>query len=118
MAFDRGLVAEDVLSLIDERGLKFISALDHDQIPKVPNIDLSIFKDLDSQTALESIAHLPGFTKFDSDLYFKDFGTTGDKRYHQKRYNPSFRRTKRNIRCYRISKDVEVFSNLFFIKVL
>jgi hypothetical protein len=75
------LVAEDVLSLIDERGLKFISALDHDQIPKVPNIDLSIFKDLDSQTALESIAHLPGFTKFDSDLYFKDFGTTGDKRY-------------------------------------
>lgn len=94
MAFDRGLVAEDVLSLIDERGLKFISALDHDQIPKVPNIDLSIFKDLDSQTALESIAHLPGFTKFDSDLYFKDFGTTGDKRYHQKRYNPSFRRIR------------------------
>ena len=81
MVFDRGLVAEDVLSIINGRGLKYISALDHDQIPKVPNIDLSIFKDLDSQTALESIADLPGFTKFDSDLYFKDLGITGDKRY-------------------------------------
>ena len=81
MVFDRSLVAEDVLSLIDERGLKYISALDHDQIPNVSNIDLSIFKDLDSQTAFESIPKLPGFTKYDSDLYFKDLGITGDKRY-------------------------------------
>jgi transposase len=81
MVFDRGLVAEDILSLIDERGLKYISALDHDQIPNVPNIDLNIFKDLDSKTALKSIPHLTGFTKYDSDLYFKDLGITGQKRY-------------------------------------
>jgi len=81
MVFDRGLVAEDVLSLIDERGLKYISALDHDQIPKVGNIDLNIFKDLDSQTAFQSIPSLSGFTKYDSDLYFKDLGITGGKRY-------------------------------------
>lgn len=81
MVFDRGLVAEDVLSLIDERGLKYISALDHDQIPKVPNIDLSIFKDLDSQTAVKSIPKLSGFTEYDSDLYFTDLGISGDKRY-------------------------------------
>ena len=81
MVFDRGLVAEDILSLIDERGLKYISALDHDQIPNVPNIDLNIFKDLDSKTALKSIPHLTGFTKYDSDLYFKDLGINGDKRY-------------------------------------
>jgi len=63
-------------------GYDFITkSVDHDQIPKVPNIDLSIFKDLDSQTAFESIAKLPGFTKYDSDLYFKDLGITGDKRY-------------------------------------
>jgi transposase len=81
MVFDRGLVAEDVLNLIDERRLKYISALDHDQIPNVPNIDLSIFKDLDSQTVFESIPKLSGFTKYDSDLYFKDLGISGDKRY-------------------------------------
>jgi transposase len=81
MVFDRGLVAEDVLSLIDERALKYISALDHDQIPKVPNINLSIFKDLDSQTAVKSIPKLSGFTEYDSDLYFKDLGISGNKRY-------------------------------------
>jgi transposase len=81
MVFDRGLVSEDVLSLIDERGLNYISALDHDQIPNVPNIDLNIFKDLDAQTALKSIPNLSGFTKYDSDLYFKDLGITGQKRY-------------------------------------
>jgi transposase len=81
MVFDRGLVAEDVLSLIDERALKYISALDHDQIPKVPNIELSIFKDLDSQTALKSIPELSGFTGYDSHLYFKDLGISSNKRY-------------------------------------
>jgi transposase len=81
MVFDRGLVAEDVLSLIDERGLKYISALDHDQIPKVPNIELSILKDLDSRTASKSIPQLSGFAEYDSDLYFKDLGISGDKRY-------------------------------------
>jgi transposase len=81
MVFDRGLVAQDVLELIDERGLKYISALDHDQIANVPNIDLSVFKDLDSQTVFKSISKLSGFTKYDSDLYFKDLGISGDKRY-------------------------------------
>lgn len=81
LVFDRGLVADDVLSLIDERGLKYISALDHDQIPHVSNIDLNVFKELDLHTAFEAIANLSGFTKYDADLYFKDLGITGGKRY-------------------------------------
>ncbi len=81
MVFDRGLVSEDSLSLIDDRGLKYISALDRNQIPTVPNMDLNIFKDLDSKTALKAIPKLSGFTKYDSDLYFKDLGITGQKRY-------------------------------------
>lgn len=81
MVFDRGLVSEDTLTLIDDRGLKYISALDHDQIPNVANIDLSIFKDLESETALRSIPKLSGFRKYDSELCFKDLGTTGKKRY-------------------------------------
>jgi transposase len=81
MVFDRGLVSEDTLTLIDDRGLKYISALDHDQIPNVGNIDLSIFKDLESETALNSIPKLSGFRKYDSELYFEDLGTTGKKRY-------------------------------------
>jgi len=81
VVFDRGLVSEDTLTLIDDRGLKYISALDHDQIPNVANIDLGIFKDLESETALKSIPKLSGFKEYDSELYFKDLGITGKKRY-------------------------------------
>lgn len=81
MIFDRGLVSKDSLQLIDEKGLKYISALDHDQIAHVPNIDLSVFKDLQPEGALDSISKLPGFTEYDSSLYFKDLGVTGNQRY-------------------------------------
>ncbi len=81
MVFDRGLVSEENLNLIEDKNLKYITALDKDQIPNVPVVDLKVFKDLDSDTALERIPRLPGFTKFDSSLYYLDLGVEGKRRY-------------------------------------
>jgi transposase len=81
MVFDRGLVSEENLNLIDDKNLKYITALDTDQIPNVPVIDLEVFKDLDSDTALELIPQLPGFKKFDASLYYRDLGVEGKRRY-------------------------------------
>jgi transposase len=81
MVFDRGLVSEENFKLIDEKGLKYISALDKDQIPNVANIDLNIFKDLNCDTVAESIAKLPGFKAYDTSLYFKDLGVQQQWRY-------------------------------------
>ena len=81
MVFDRGLVSEENLILVEDKELKFITALDSDQIPNVPDIDLQVFKDLDSDTALEAIPRLSGFTKFDSSLYYKDLPLKGKRRY-------------------------------------
>jgi len=81
MVFDRGLVSKDTLKLIDDKGLKYISALDHDQIAHVPNIDLSVFKDLEPQTVLTSICQLPQFSQYDSALYISDLGKAGNRRY-------------------------------------
>lgn len=81
MVFDRGLVSEENLNLIEDKNLKYITALDTDQIPNVPVVDLKVFKDLDSDTALERIPRLPGFTKFDSSLYYLDLGVEGKRRY-------------------------------------
>ena len=80
MVFDRGPVSEEKLNLIEDKKLKHITALDNDQISKVPNIDLKVFKGLDSDTALKLIPQLPGFTRFDSSLYYKDLGSEGKKR--------------------------------------
>lgn len=81
MVFDRGLVSEENLNLVEEKNLKYITALDRDQIPNVPNIDLKVFKELDSDTALELIPKLQGFQKFDSSLYYRDLGVSGQRRY-------------------------------------
>lgn len=81
MVFDRGLVSEENLDLVEEHNLKYITALDRDQIPNVPNIDLGIFKDLDSDTALELVPKLPGFTRFDSSLFYRDLGVEDKRRY-------------------------------------
>jgi len=81
MVFDRGLVSEENLNLIEDKNLKYITALDTDQIPNVPVVDLKVFKDLDSDTALERIPQLPEFKKFDPSLYYLDLGVEGKRRY-------------------------------------
>lgn len=81
MVFDRGLVSDETLTLIEDKQLKYITALDRDQIPHVPTIDLKIFKNLDSDKVLELITRLPGFVQFDSSFYYRDLGVTGKRRY-------------------------------------
>jgi len=55
------LVSDKNLDLIEYKFLNYINALDRDQIQNFPNIDLQVFKDLDSYNALELIPQLPEF---------------------------------------------------------
>ena len=61
--------------------LKYISALDKNQIPKVEGVNLQLFKDLTVENIREEIESLPGFTKHDDLLYYQDLGQVKDKRY-------------------------------------
>jgi transposase len=105
MVFDRGLVSEEKLDLIDDKNLKYITALDTDQIPNVPVIDLEVFKDLDTDTALELIPQLPGFKKFDPSLYYRDLGVEGKRRYvvgiNPERFIQDRKTRKEKMDCFR-----------------
>jgi transposase len=81
MVFDRGLVSEDNLDLVEEYGLKYITTLDKDQIPQVPGVDLKPFMSLSENRVNDEIQSLPGFRKFDEKLYFQDLGVQGQRRY-------------------------------------
>jgi len=81
LVFDRGIVSEENLQLIDEEDLKYISTLDKNQIPKVKGVNLQLFKDLTVENIKEEIEFLPGFTKYDDLLYYQDLGQVKDKRY-------------------------------------
>lgn len=71
LVFDRGLVSEKNLSLIEEGKFKYISALDKDQIPSVKDLDLAIFEGDDPDQIIKNIKE-HDFEKLDEELYFKE----------------------------------------------
>ena len=77
LVFDRGIISDDNAQLIKDAKMKYISALDRNQIAGC-GIDLSPFKKLSS----DDVAPKPdGFKKYDDQLYFYDHGVIDDKRF-------------------------------------
>lgn len=77
LVFDRGIISDDNVQLIEDAKMKYISALDRNQIPSC-GIDLTPFK----QISADDIFPKPdGFNKYDDELYFHDHGIIGDKRF-------------------------------------
>lgn len=77
LVFDRGIISDDNVQLIEDAKMKYISALDRNQIPSC-GIDLIPFK----QISADDIFQKPdGFNKYDDELYFHDHGIIGDKRF-------------------------------------
>ena len=77
LVFDRGIISDDNAQLIKDAKMKYISALDRNQIAGC-GIDLDPFKKISS----EDVSPKPdGFKKYDDQLYFYDHGVIDDKRF-------------------------------------
>jgi len=77
LVFDRGIISEDNAQLIKDAKMKYISALDRNQIAGC-GIDLDPFKKIST----DDVAPKPeGFQKYDDQLYFYDHGVIEDKRF-------------------------------------
>jgi len=77
LVFDRGIISDDNAQLIKDAKMKYISALDRNQIAGC-GIDLSPFKKIST----DDVAPKPeGFQKYDDQLYFYDHGVIEDKRF-------------------------------------
>jgi transposase len=77
LVFDRGIISDDNAQLIEDAKMKYISALDRNQIAGC-GIDLSPFKKISS----DDFSPKPdGFKKYDDQLYFYDHGVIDDKRF-------------------------------------
>ncbi len=100
LVFDRGIVSEENLEYVDSNQLKFITTLDKDQIPNIPDIALTIFKDLTPERVEEGKYSLPGFSTYDERLSFKDLGIGADRRRYILGFNPDLfleeRRSREN----------------------
>ena len=77
LVFDRGIISDDNAQLIKDAKMKYISALDRNQIAGC-GVDLSPFKKISSA----DVSPKPeGFKKYDDQLYFYDHGVNDDKRF-------------------------------------
>jgi len=77
LVFDRGIISDDNAQMIEDANMKYISALDRNQIPGC-GVDLIPFKQI---SADEESPKPDGFKKYDDELYFHDHGVIGDKRF-------------------------------------
>lgn len=76
LVFDRGIISDDNAGRIEDAHMKYISALDRNQIPGC-GIDLEPFRALSSKDKHPRPA---GFKKYADDLYFYDHGVVGSQR--------------------------------------
>jgi transposase len=77
LVFDRGIISDDNAQLIEDAKMKYISALDRNQIAGC-GIDLHPFKKISSD---DLYPKPEGFKKYDDQLYFYDHGVIDDKRF-------------------------------------
>lgn len=96
LVFDRGFVSDDNLNYIDSKKIKFISALDKNQIPSLPGFNISDYKSLTEQNYNIALTNM-GFTWYDDNLFYKDLGESGPHRYVLG-FNPTLFREEKKLR--------------------
>lgn len=100
LVFDRGMVSEDNLKRIEQAGYHYTSALDKNQIPSIPGLDIEVFKGEDSDRIIGGLTEA-SFKKYDYNLYFREF--VADKRYVVG-FNPALFEEERKARRERIER--------------
>ena len=84
LVFDRGMVSEDNLNQIEKEKLKYISALDKDQIATFSEIEFSLFESFNCENVFketEDVLLKSSFSKYDDTLYYRELRLKDEKRF-------------------------------------
>ena len=113
LVFDRGMVSDDNLALLeDERAeIKYISAMDRSQIKGITGLDFSCFSYFDYENIEEQISKETNFKKLNENTYYQEVKVE-DKRRYILCFNPQLFKDQRQAR----NQAVENFK--FFINTL
>jgi transposase len=80
LVFDRGIISDDNAALIEDAKMKYISALDRNQIPSC-GFSLDPFKEISIDEVTQNVSIPEGFKTYDDTLHFRDNGVIGNKRF-------------------------------------
>jgi len=107
LVFDRGMVSEDNLSLLEGNGIKYISAMDKSQLEKITEIDFSLFSNLNPDKIEQQVENLTGFSRLNATTYYCEAKIDGSRRYILC-FNPQLFKDQRKARNQAI-EDFRVF---------
>lgn len=79
--FDRGMVSDDNLALLEKDEIKYISAMDKNQIENIVEIDFTSFLHLHSEKIYKQAEKLSGFKKINRNTFCREIKVDGKRRY-------------------------------------
>ncbi len=81
LVFDRGMVSDDNLALLEGAGIKYISAMDKSQLEGITGLDFSEFSHLEPEQVDRQAGELTGFSRLRGDTYYREVKVEGERRY-------------------------------------
>ena len=100
--FDRGMVSGDNLALLERDKIKYISAMDKNQIERITEMDFTALPDLNPKKINDDIDKLSGFKKINKNTYYKEIKVDGHRRYILC-FNPQLFKDQRKARAQAIA---------------
>lgn len=109
VVFDRGMVSDDNLTLLEEEQIKYISAMDKNQIEGITGLGFAKFSYLDPNHLDKQVENLPEFRKINEDTYYREIKVEGKRRYILC-FNPQLFKDQRKARSQAV-EDFRMFVN-------
>ena len=109
LVFDRGMVSDENLTLLEKEKVKYISAMDKSQLESITGIDFTNYLHLTPDRVDEQTRHLSGFQKLNADTYYQEVKVEGERRFILC-FNPQLFKDQRQARNERVN-DFRTFVN-------
>ena len=81
LVFDRGMVSDDNLSLLEEGNIKYISAMDRNQIENITEIDFTRFSYLHPEKIEQQVKAMATLKKVNENTFCREIKVDGKRRY-------------------------------------
>jgi transposase len=81
LVFDRGMVSDGNLALLEKEEVKYISAMDRNQLEGITGVDFSKFRELDPDRVDRQASAWKDFTKLNDHTYYREVKVEGKRRY-------------------------------------
>ena len=108
-----------ILVVLEADGIKYISAMDKNQIENITEIDFTTFPDLDPKEIDKQVDKLPEFKKINENTYCREIKVDGKRRYILC-FNPQLFKDQQKARptsCCEFSNICEaaILKSLFYV---